>query len=144
MQTWALNLLSSSPFNSPAITLSRSNGAAGGGLRWKKTFKLFFLLIWNLLLGQLLLGGLPLLDAVGDVDGDALGAKVSAADVARHGHGQRSLGWWGDHWLAITGKCQQLQCGNTWSSPGNQALVAATRVLTQHTVTILTITLPNI
>ena len=37
MATWALNLLRSSPFNSPAITLSRSCGAVGGGLRWKKT-----------------------------------------------------------------------------------------------------------
>ena len=36
MATWALNLLRSSPFNSPAITLSRSCGAVGGGLRWKK------------------------------------------------------------------------------------------------------------
>ena len=38
-------------------------------------------------LGQLLLLGLPLLDTVRDVDGDALGAEVSAADVARHRHG---------------------------------------------------------
>ena len=38
-------------------------------------------------LGQLLLLGLPLLDTVRDVDGDALGAEVSAADVAGHRHG---------------------------------------------------------
>ena len=41
-----------------------------------------------LLLRQLLLLRLPLLDAVRDVDADALGAEVPAADVAgdRHRH----------------------------------------------------------
>ena len=48
--------------------------------------KLSSILIWNLLLGQLLLGGLPLLDAVWNVDRDWLGAKVSATDVARNWH----------------------------------------------------------
>ena len=32
--TWALNLLRSSPFSSPAITLSKSCGAVGSGRRW--------------------------------------------------------------------------------------------------------------
>ena len=42
----------------------------------------------SLALGQLLLLGLPLLDAVRDVDADALGAEVPATDVAgdRHRH----------------------------------------------------------
>ena len=119
MQTWALNLLSSSPFNSPAITLSRSCGAVGGGLRWKKTFKLFFLLIWNLLLGQLLLGGLPLLDAVGDVDGDRLGAKVPAADVARDRHLQPLHWHLGQLWLEVvsfpTSLWQAGEC-DLWSA----------------------------
>ena len=119
MQTWALNLLSSSPFNSPAITLSRSCGAAGGGLRWKKTFKLFFLLIWNLLLGQLLLGGLPLLDAVGDVDGDRLGAEVPAADVARDRHLQPLHWQLGQLWLEVvsflTSLWQAGEC-DLWSA----------------------------
>ena len=35
ISTWALNLLRSSPFSSPAITLSKSCGAVGGGRRWK-------------------------------------------------------------------------------------------------------------
>ena len=47
----------------------------------------------SLTLWKLFLFIFPLLDAVRDVDCYALGAKVSAADVARHGHGQRSLGW---------------------------------------------------
>ena len=47
----------------------------------------------SLTLWKLFLLIFPLLDAVGNVDGYALGAKVSAADVARHGHGQRSHCW---------------------------------------------------
>ena len=117
--TWALNLLRSSPFNSPAITLSRSCGAVGGGLRWKKTFKLFFLLIWNLLLGKLLLGGLPLLDAVGDVDGDRLGAEVPAADVARDRHLQPLHWHLGQLWLEVvsfpTSLWQAGEC-DLWSA----------------------------
>ena len=58
---------------------------------------------------------LPLLDAVRDVDSDALGAKVSAADVARHGHSQKVVWRRCVDRLAITGKCQLLQGGNTWS-----------------------------
>ena len=38
----------------------------------------------------------PLLDAVGDVDSYALGAKVSAAYVARHGHGKKIVESGGD------------------------------------------------
>ena len=45
----------------------------------------------SLTLWKLFLFIFPLLDAVGDVDSNALGAKVSAADVAGHGHGQWSL-----------------------------------------------------
>ena len=37
-------------------------------------------------LGQLLLLGLPLLDTVRDVDGDALRAEVSATDIAGDWH----------------------------------------------------------
>ncbi len=40
----------------------------------------------TLTLGQPLLLGLPLLDAAGDVDGDATAPKVTPADVARDGH----------------------------------------------------------
>ena len=47
---------------------------------------MYIIYVLNLLLGQLLLGGFPLLDAVWDVDRDGLGAKVSATDVARHWH----------------------------------------------------------
>ncbi len=39
-----------------------------------------------LALGQPLLLGLPLLEAAGDVDGDATAPKVSPADVAGDGH----------------------------------------------------------
>ena len=47
----------------------------------------------SLTLWKLFLLIFPLLDTIRDVDGDALGAKVSAANVTRHGHGQRSLCW---------------------------------------------------
>ena len=67
----------------------------------------------SLTLWKLFLFIFPLLDAVGNVDSDALGAKVSAANVARHGHGHSGAGVT-CHRLAITGKCQ-LQCGNTWA-----------------------------
>jgi len=40
----------------------------------------------SLALGQLLLLHLPLLDAAGDVDGDAPAAKVPPTDVAGDGH----------------------------------------------------------
>jgi hypothetical protein len=42
-----------------------------------------------LTLGQPLLLGLPLLDAAGDVDGDATAPKVAPADVAGDGHADR-------------------------------------------------------
>ena len=58
------------------VEIDRSRGGRSSLTLWK-----LFLLIF------------PLLDTIRDVDGDALGAKVSAADVARHGHGQRSLCW---------------------------------------------------
>ncbi len=42
-----------------------------------------------LTLGQPLLFGLPLLEAAGDVDGDATAPKVAPADVAGDGHADR-------------------------------------------------------
>ena len=59
----------------------------------------------SLTLWKLFLFIFPLLDAVRDVDGDALGAKVSAADVARHGHGQSS---------EVTQLVRGSQTGNHW------------------------------
>ena len=65
----------------------------------------------------------PLLDAVRDVDSDALGAKVSAADVARHGHSQKVVSG-GDvltDWqsLASVSCCSVATPG---PSPANQAV----------------------
>ena len=72
----------------------------------------------SLTLWKLFLFIFPLLDAVGNVDSDALGAKVSAANVARHGHGH-SGGWChlsqtGNHWQMSAAVWQHL------GSPGNQ------------------------
>ena len=84
----------------------------------------------SLTLRKLFLFIFPLLDAVGDVDCNALGAKVSAADVTRHGHGHSGAGVT-CHGLEITGKCQ-LQCGNTWAH-------LATSGHCHHTIPILTV-----
>ena len=40
----------------------------------------------NLVFRQLFLCSFPLLDTVGDVNGDRLGAEVPTTDVARHRH----------------------------------------------------------
>ena len=83
-------LLLSAPLQSPCPSLVEQLVAAAAdekiGLSFLDNSKLSSILIWNLLLGQLLLGGLPLLDAVWNVDRDWLGAKVSATDVARNWH----------------------------------------------------------
>ena len=76
----------------------------------------------SLTLWKLFLFIFPLLDAVGDVDSNALGAKVSAADVTRHGHGH-SGGWChlsrtGNHWQMSAAVWQHLGSpGHQWPMP---------------------------